>query len=57
VTRWNEGCAECGHEQGYHHDGGDEAPDERCELCQCPRFAPSGKLATYDTPEEQGRFP
>jgi hypothetical protein len=49
----NEACAECQHEQGYHHDG--DTPEERCELCPCPRFVPSGKPATYDTPEELKR--
>ena len=51
-TKWNEACGECGHEQDYHHDDGDEPDIERYELCPCPTFVPSGKAATYDTPEE-----
>jgi hypothetical protein len=51
TTKWNEACGECHHEQGFHHTG--DTDDERCELCDCPRFVPSGKAATYDTPEEK----
>jgi hypothetical protein len=52
-TKWSEACGECGHEQGYHHDDGDQPDVEHCELCPCPRFVPSGKAATHDTPEER----
>jgi hypothetical protein len=52
-TKWNEACAECAHEQGRHIDRADAPPDtEPCELCACPNFVPSGRPATYDTPEE-----
>ncbi len=54
ATKSNEACAECGHEQGYHHDTDRTPPGvERCELCLCPRFVPSAKAATYDTKEER----
>lgn len=55
MAKWNEACAECHHEQGYHHKG--DTDEERCELCGCPKFVPSGKPATYDTPEESGPRP
>jgi hypothetical protein len=42
MNRWTEACKNCNHKQGHHVVRATEGT-ERCELCDCRNFQPSGR--------------